>query len=114
MFNKDISPSKIMPAGMDRIGFLSQVPGFASQTRLGSPHKPAQAQVARAKVQVPQAQVPIATGSGSKKEDHFVLVHRRRLFGRPYLRAVTIKKTISLRTRASRNDRKSGRRARKR
>lgn len=50
---------------------LSQIPGFAAQTEVGQSHQakqPAQAQVARAKAQVPQAQVPITTGGGSKKK----------------------------------------------
>ena len=50
---------------------LSQIPGFAAQTEVGQSHQakqPAQVQVARARAQVPQAQVPIATGGGSKKK----------------------------------------------
>ena len=50
---------------------LSQIPGFAAQTEVGQSQQakqPAQAQVARAGAQVPQAQVPIATEGGSKKK----------------------------------------------
>ena len=38
---------------------LSQIPGFASQVPAGQPRQPAQAQVARAGVQVAQAQWPV-------------------------------------------------------
>lgn len=52
---------------------LSQIPGFSPgvQAQTGQPQQPAQhaqAQVARVGAQVPQAQVPVATGVGSKKK----------------------------------------------
>ena len=50
---------------------LSQIPGFAVQTEVGQSHQakqPAQAQVARAGAQVPQAKVTGVDGGGSKKK----------------------------------------------